>query len=783
MRKKSKLQIINDIPNEKYLREQVLKILLQKMGYKGVTVTHGADEEGKDIVFHEIDEKTGSNTFFAIVAKIGRLKAGSKSDNENIVTTYNQIRKSFYIKYDDVISKSKISIHRVWVVTNNNISNKARKEIIDFFGETADMIGRNVDFIDEHRLLDFLDKYWPEFFIQEEPFVYEYCSQLSNQFAVLDELKMFGYSKQLKHILDIFVQPTLIEEKKSEKKVTNIFDATDMKVHTLDSLLTGKDNIWLSGQAGCGKTTLLKHMILKEAEHLTDDVKNARIPCIINFRELMHNDDVRPIDLCIKEKICSYNKYGYDIVPDEWLKTGKIILFLDGFDEIPADHKKKTVIDALNIFTNSFVNIQVICTSRESEFEADLKLPRFKQVQIMPLNYKQMIKFIDRWFIDNESNKRDMLDALRKTVMSGKLPKTPMVMTLLAILFEEQPIKELPANMTELYTMFTELYLGRWDTQRSIETLFDYHLKDNVLLNLAYDMHQKNIDKLSQDAIMMFIEDYATERRTPIIPSQLIAEIVGRSQLIFIDPKGLYSFKHLSFQEYFASKYLIQKEDTKELIISKSMDPWWEYVVFFYVGSKKDAPQILSDIVNEAKSNKFADKYRKCLNVGQLLQAAYLTKHDTKVSILKTAIDEYATLYIEAIDLLKNKSLPKKMSQFLILFYFQFMFQKNYCSSTLIEAMKQLFYDIVKTDYCSNLPDLLKASLLSYTLATLSEKEPLEELASNPTNMDPLILLLTEGNLSELEFTYNTKFSPDVIKKIKKRVERSKYAILPYLSS
>jgi len=52
MPQKQKIEVIRGIETEKYFRENVLRILLQKMGYQGVTVTHGSGEHGKDLVFY-----------------------------------------------------------------------------------------------------------------------------------------------------------------------------------------------------------------------------------------------------------------------------------------------------------------------------------------------------------------------------------------------------------------------------------------------------------------------------------------------------------------------------------------------------------------------------------------------------------------------------------------------------------------------------------------------------------------------------------------------------------
>jgi hypothetical protein len=63
--------------SEDDLRKTLAK-LLAKMGKKGVQITHGAQEYGKDLVFYEPDS-FGSDSLIACVVKNGKITGSADS--------------------------------------------------------------------------------------------------------------------------------------------------------------------------------------------------------------------------------------------------------------------------------------------------------------------------------------------------------------------------------------------------------------------------------------------------------------------------------------------------------------------------------------------------------------------------------------------------------------------------------------------------------------------------------------------------------------------------------
>lgn len=783
MPRKAKIQIIHDIQDEKYFRENVLRVLLLKMKYRGVTVTHGPGEHGKDLVFYQVDKRTGTETNYAIVAKLGKLKAGSSADQNNIANIHSQVMRAFKVPYDDPERKRGIHIHRVWVVTNNTISSHASKEIVNMFGEQRDYYERNVDFFPDAKLCSLLDAYWKDFFLEADPFLIHYSRNVEARCQQLHELKSLGYSKKLKKLMDVFIEPTFVEKKKKvkgEKKKKSRGKRTRLPItqRSLEDIVLEKNDVWLIGQPGSGKSTTIRNMLLRLTKRIEHDLIFDEVPVLLRFKDLVKESEPVDIEQKVVDTLYAENTMGFDINPVEWLKAGKIVLFVDGLDEIPTSKLREVSIDNLLAFKKQFKQVKVVAACRDVGFETlRPKLKSFLIVDIYPFDFRQMKMFVHKWFGTDESSKEKMLESVKSALLSGRLPKTPMVLTLLAILFEQRIHQELPANLTELFSMFTELFLGRWDVTRDIEPYSEYNIKNNILKELAYEMHIKGADAIQREGLKAFISSYCEERKIGLEAEGLVKDIEERSGLM-VCINDQYSFKHLSFQEFFTSQQMLRKQNVEKEMPQKILDPWWENVVFFYIGTQKDTPILIEKIIKKSKPSNEQEELKKYLNIGQLLQAGYLTAHKNKVGAIDYVLAHYHDLKERIWEqVLKNKDI--NVGELFFNLIIKDLFARNYASTTLKEAMVEIFEKIWKPPTtASNEADMTQKEifdsyLLAYSLSLLEVHEYIEDVASHPAIVDPIVVALLEIDLLWLEKDYGCKLDKKVLKKIRKRVQSS----------
>jgi predicted NACHT family NTPase len=66
-----------------------------------------------------------------------------------------------------------------------------------------------------------------------------------------------------------------------------------------------------------------------------------------------------------------------------------------------------------------------------------------------------------------------IIEDLKKSQLFREMPRSPIAAILLAKLINENP-KDIPSSLTELYSQYTELILGRWEIDKGLETQKEY---------------------------------------------------------------------------------------------------------------------------------------------------------------------------------------------------------------------------------------------------------------------------------------------------------------------
>ncbi len=188
-------------------QSDVLVPLFKKMGFQDVHLYHGGSlEQGKDIVMWKAGE-FGERVNFAVVVKVGRItgQAGGKGSAQEVVFQINQcFSSSFYDKRDG----RKLSVDKVYVVTNAEIKKEA------FHALEGQLVNKNVTYLDGDKVWEYIEQYFPNKQLLER--VNEVTDELMNfnpnwGFNLLTRQKERFYYLVPKHAKAHEAQPIVIK--------------------------------------------------------------------------------------------------------------------------------------------------------------------------------------------------------------------------------------------------------------------------------------------------------------------------------------------------------------------------------------------------------------------------------------------------------------------------------------------------------------------------------------------------------------------------------------------
>jgi hypothetical protein len=179
-----------------------------------------------------------------------------------------------------------------------------------------------------------------------------------------------------------------IKRKKSDSQEAKIEYFPVLKGLKKYALGQQRHHILLAGRPGSGKSTTLKRLLLEMASKALVD-ENRPIPVLVQLK-----GDGSIQHLIIAE----FRRTGLRVTIeqiDDLLMDDKLLLLLDGVNEIPSDDLRRKLHD----FREDNPTTPMIFTTRNLALGGDLGIE--KQIEILPLEKTQMREFVLKYLPDS----------------------------------------------------------------------------------------------------------------------------------------------------------------------------------------------------------------------------------------------------------------------------------------------------------------------------------------------------------------------------------------------
>ena len=223
-------------------------------------------------------------------------------------------------------------------------------------------------------------------------------------------------------------------------------------------------------------------------------------------------------------------------------------------------------------------------------------MPKFIDVEIADFTEKQIEAFINNWFMNEPKIAKLCWKKLKRDKQIKELACVPLLLTLLCLAFDES--LEFPKNRAELYKEALDALLKKWDSSRRIKREDIYkklpiRRKESLLSVIAAETFRKDEYFLPQRTlekhISNFIRNLPDVKEEALEPdSEAVLKAIESQHGIFVErAKGIHSFSHLTFQEYFTAKYIVDNMvdgTLRELINNHFTHDKWREVILLTVG-------------------------------------------------------------------------------------------------------------------------------------------------------------------------------------------------------
>ena len=421
-------------------------------------------------------------------------------------------------------------------------------------------------------------------------------------------MRIFVMNKPIP-LRDIYVRANILEDVTAQDLLTveeleALFQRDTRRIGQVRETKEGLEvvqslqKILVLGKPGAGKTTFLRYITLLA---LDGKLTENRLPIFVDLKDWTDSGKslldyiVTEFAICGLEEALPYIEHN--------LTKGKGLLLLDGLDEVTGDSDR--AIKEIRDFTDKYSQNQFVLSCRIAANQYVFE--QFTEVEIADFDDEQIQTFINRWFAEDDKTAGKCWEQLNEAGNEPikELAAIPLLLALLCVTYHKR--LDFPRSRSELYKEAIDALLKEWDSSRRIQREEAYKKlslkrKENLLSHLAYQTFTAGQYFIPQQAVERHIAAYiqhfpdTQDDMLDLDSEAILKAIESQHGLVVERARGIYSFSHLTFQEYFTARYIVEnqkKPSLSTLVEQHLLNEQWREVWLLTTEMLADAEELV----------------------------------------------------------------------------------------------------------------------------------------------------------------------------------------------
>ncbi len=348
-------------------------------------------------------------------------------------------------------------------------------------------------------------------------------------------------------------------------------------------------HLMILGQPGAGKSTFLRKIGLETLKGNSGQIQSQYIPVLIELKQFT-GDEVNILNIIANEFLACQLPQA-EAFTNKLLNQGKLLLLLDGLDEVPS-RNFELVIDRIQNFVKQYKQNKFVISCRTAAYRQ--KFNNFKEFIIADFDDQQIQQFINNWFyseVDKQLGTAEKCwNKIKNQKATKELARTPLLLTFLCLEYDES--QDLPKKKATLYGNALDILLRRWASEKRLPYEPVYRqlgidLEKIMLAEIAYNNFAADKLFFSQQEVLNQIQKFLSnnDNAPKNLDAGKILDAITIEQGILVErARDIFSFSHLTLQEYLTAQYIDDHRLIEKLVTEHLTDERWKEVFLLVAG-------------------------------------------------------------------------------------------------------------------------------------------------------------------------------------------------------
>nr|WP_272920506.1 DNA/RNA helicase domain-containing protein [Streptomyces sp. SID5910] len=394
--------------------------------------------------------------------------------------------------------------------------------------------------------------------------------------------------------------------------------STRARTENAQTLLSRYTKVCLRGEAGSGKSTLVRYLAVAAAlgEPVPDDLEylRDRVPFVLPLRSMNPDTALAGPEEWTARTVPALGGEQPPGWATEVLRSRRGLILIDGVDEVLEDVRRHiapwiTAIDRTHPGNLWLVTTRPFALPREW-----LSSDGFVDRTLLPLDTdgtRALAHALQGAAVPAHASPtsfQDLIDRLLNNSDLAMLATNPLLCTFicLALTREDRSDRSLPMTPSELFRALMDMILSRRDKERGVgvrqgdslsapeRMAFLKRLAHNQLINepLASPMQTTHALRLISGVLSSMPHVDAGSQ-------DVLRNLITRSGVLTADSEDTLSFAHVTLRDWLAAQEIVEREELG-LLTTRALDGEWQDVIRYAVaeGRPAERARILTSLVD-----------------------------------------------------------------------------------------------------------------------------------------------------------------------------------------